>query len=140
MSRSAAVLAARVRALRGRLAVRRWEQRQLDHAAGAWHRLARRLALARRAWSISDADAAALLAAGHRLDPVGLAFEPPRQIFVLDADPFAETGPLPDARPLGLESAQEVTLQASAELLACRNLLLLPFTVPLRHAATDLAR
>jgi hypothetical protein len=109
-------LAERARAIRSRAAVRRWELRQLHHAAGAWHRLSRRLALTRRAWVIDDDVATALLAAGQAPDPAGLAFEPPLRWFVLS-----------DAHVRTLAGAREIALQASPELLACRNLALVPF-------------
>ena len=109
-------LKARATAVRSRVAVRSWEMRQLDHAAGAWYSLARRLALTRRAWVISDEDAAALMARGHEPDPAGLRFEPPRRLLVVDE---REIDSLPAAR--------EIVLQASPELLACRNLAVVPF-------------
>jgi hypothetical protein len=90
--------------------------RRLAHAAGAWYSLTRRLALTRRAWAISDADAAALEARGYEPDPSGLGLEPPRRLFVVAE---AEIGALAGAR--------EVELRASPELLACGNLALVPF-------------
>lgn len=121
MSKHAELLEARARALRSRAAVRSWELRHLDHAGGAWYRVTRRLALTRRAWAISDEDAAALLAGGHRPDPSGLDLEPPRRYFVLDEEEVR-----------ALDGAQEVELQASAQLLAFRNLALLSFDPDVR--------
>lgn len=109
-------LAARLRAMRSRAAIRRWEGRQRDHARGSWDRLARCLALMRSAWAISDEDAAKLLAGGRAPDPAGLAFEPPRRLFVVTE---AELAKLTSARP--------VALQASAELLGTPNLALIRF-------------
>lgn len=117
MSAPADRLAARLRQVRSRAAVRRWELRQLDHARGSWHRLVRCLALARSAWAIGDADAAALEARGLEPEPAGLAFEPPRRIFLVSD---AELASLPSARP--------IALQVSAELLAEPNLALVPFS------------
>jgi hypothetical protein len=99
--------------------VRRWELRQLDHAAGAWYRLARRLALARRAWTIDDEDVAALVGWGYVPDPAGLDFEPPRQLFVVPEEVVGR-----------LRSAREIVLQSSPELVACRNLALVSFDDP----------
>jgi hypothetical protein len=96
--------------------VRRWELRQLDHAGGVWHRLTRRLAVSRRAWSISDDDASSLLAQGHQPDPAGLALEPPRRFFVVS-----------EADVASLPSAREVRLEASAELLGHSNMALVSF-------------
>ena len=106
----------RLRAIRSRAVVRRWEIRQLRHAGGAWYRVQRLLAYAETAWAISDADAEALIAAGHSPEPAGLELEPPRRYFVVD-----------EAALAGLPSAREVLLQASPELLACRTLALVPF-------------
>ena len=112
-------LAARLRAMRSRVAVRRWEGRQRDHARDSWDRLARCLALMRSAWAISDEDAAALLASGRDPEPAGLAFEPPRRLFVVTEEELAK-----------LTSARPVPLQASAELLRTPNLALIPFGPP----------
>src|SRR6185503_17738193 len=113
MTPSARRLEARVRGMRSRAAILRWELRQLRHASGAWDRFARTLALARSAWAISEEDAAALAASGREPDPAGLAFEPPRRLFVVD-----------EAEVATLKSARPVVLQASAELLATPNLAL----------------
>lgn len=109
-------LRARARAVRSRAAVRRWELRRLDHAAGAWHDLTRRLALARRAWAISDEDATSLLSRGYEPDPAGLRFEPPRRLFVVEENVIGS-----------LTGARELALQASPEILLSRNLALVPF-------------
>jgi hypothetical protein len=116
LSRPAERLAARARAVRSRALVRRWELRQLRHAAGAWYRLARLLALTQRAWAITDADAEELVAAGYQAQPVGLAFEPPLRLFVTS-----------DEQARALPGAREIALQASPQLLTYRNLALVPF-------------
>lgn len=116
MRASTDVLSLRLRDLLARAEARRWEIRQLGHAGGAWYRLQRLLAYAETAWAISDADAEALIAAGHSPEPAGLELEPPRRYFVVD-----------EAALAGLSSAREVPLRASPELLACRTLALLPF-------------
>jgi len=106
----------RVRELRSRAAVRRWEMRQLDRAGGAWFRVARVLAYARRAWTISEEDTATLLAAGHVPDRAGMELEPPRRLFFLSEEQVAS-----------LSSARPVKLTASPDLLAHRALVLVPF-------------
>jgi len=116
MSGPAERLAARARAVRSRALVRHWELRQLEHAAGAWHRLARLFALTRRAWAITDEDAAGLVEAGRQPHPVGLAFEPPLRLFLIS-----------DEQARALPGAREIALQASPELLTYRNLALVPF-------------
>jgi hypothetical protein len=108
----------RLRELRSRAAIRRWETRQLAHAGGVWYRLARLLTYARSAWSLSDADAERLIGAGHAPHPVGLELEPPRRVFVVTEETVA-----------ALPSAREVPLVSSPELLVCRNLALVPFEV-----------
>ena len=118
MSASSEVLHRRLRELRSRAAIRRWEMRQNAHAGGAWYRLARLLTYARGAWSLSDADAERLIAAGHAPHPHGLELEPPRRVFVVTEETLAV-----------LPSARDVPLVSSPELLACRNLALVPFDV-----------
>ncbi len=112
-------LAARLRAMRSRVAVRRWEGRQRDHARGSWDQLTRCRALMRSAWVINDEDATVLLASGRVPERAGLAFEPPRRLFVVTE---AELATLPSARP--------IALQASAELLSTPNLALVRFGPP----------
>ncbi|HXT19898.1 MAG TPA: hypothetical protein VN811_10190 [Thermoanaerobaculia bacterium] len=109
-------LGVRLRELRARAAIRRWERRQLGHARGSWDRVTRCLARARSAWTISDADAATLLAGGRLPDPAGLELEPPRRYFFVAEHDLSG---LPSARPLALHT--------SAELLAARNVALVPF-------------
>ena len=109
-------LHARAGAIRSRALVRRWEMRQLGRAAGVWFRLGRLLAFSRSAWALSDSDAETLVAAGHSPHPVGLELEPPRRFFVIAEEQLAS-----------LASAREVPLRASAEILGCRTLALVPF-------------
>lgn len=110
-------LTARLREVRSRAAIRRWELRQLDHARGSWDRVTRCLARARSAWTISDADAAALLAAGRQPEPAGLELDPPRRYFFIEEPDLAS-----------LSSARPIVLQLSAELVAAQNLALVPFS------------
>ena len=116
MTTGAEQRAARVRAIRSRAMVRRWELRQRGHAAGVWDRVAGVLTHARRAWAIQDDDAERLIAAGHSPDPAGLELQPARRLFFLS-----------EAEIASLSSAQPVLLRASVELLNCRNLALVPF-------------
>lgn len=107
----------RVRALRARIAVRRWEIRQRGHAAGSWFALERLFALSRRAWILSEQGAEALVAAGYEPDPAGLTLEPPRRIFIV-------SGETPS-----LAGAREIALRSSAELLLAPAIALLPFAL-----------
>jgi hypothetical protein len=126
LTASSEALHRRLQAIRSRAAIRRWEARRRDHAAGAWFRVPRLLAYSRTAWAISDADAEGLIAAGHSPDPAGLELEPQRRYFVVDETTLK-----------ALTSAREVALQASPELLACRTLALVPFDLSL-EAGPDL--
>lgn len=116
MRSSLAALHARANAIRSRALIRRWEMRQLGRAGGVWFRLGRLLAYSRSAWALSESDAETLIAAGHSPHPVGLELEPPRRLFVITEEQLAP-----------LASAHEVPLRASAELLGCRDLALVPF-------------
>jgi hypothetical protein len=109
-------LAARLQEVRSRAAIRRWELRQLDQSRGSWDRVTRCLARARSAWTISDADAVVLIAAGREPEPAGLELDPPRRYWFISQD---ELPSLPSARP--------IALQVSTELLAAQNLALVPF-------------
>lgn len=119
MTASSQALHRRVREIRARAAVRRWELRQLAHAGGAWFRLQRLLAGARSAWAIGEADAEGLVAAGHAPEPAGLAVQPPRRFFLVS-----------EARLASLPSARRVPLVASPELLGYEVLALVPFDDP----------
>lgn len=106
----------RVREIRSRSAIRRWEMRQFERAHGAWFRVARLLTYAQSAWAIDESDAEALLASGHAPDPSGLELEPPRRLFLVTGQ-----------RLSSLPSARKVALRASPELLAQERLALVPF-------------
>jgi hypothetical protein len=106
----------RVEALRRRLVVRSWEYRQRNHASGAWFRLRRALADARAAFEISAEEADLLIAEGHRIEPVGEAFEPRKVILVV-----------PDDRMARVKGARPVPLRLGPELLQARHLALTPF-------------
>jgi len=74
---------------------------------------------------ITDGDAAALLEAGCSPEPAGLAFEPPLRWFVVSEEEVRR-----------LSGTREVTLVSSPELLACRNLALVPFGDLVTRTAT----
>jgi hypothetical protein len=109
-------IAGRVKAVRARARVRRWEYRQRNLAHGAWDRFRAALAHAREAYAIDDATARALIAEGYVADDRGRGLEPPRTLVWVPANRI--TG-LPVARPLAL--------RLDAELLAARCLALVPF-------------
>lgn len=109
-------IAERVKAVRARARVRRWEYRQRNLAHGAWARFRAALAHAREAYAIDDAIAAALIAEGFSTDDRGRGLEPPRTIVWITAE---RAGRLTGARP--------IALRLDAELLAVRCLALVPF-------------
>jgi hypothetical protein len=109
-------IAERVKAVRARARVRRWEYRQRNLAHGAWARFRTALAHAREAYAIDDATAAALIAEGFTIDDRGGGLEPPRTIVWITAE---RAGRFTGARP--------IALRLDAELLAARCLALVPF-------------
>jgi hypothetical protein len=113
---AAAKLHERLRDLRARAAIRKWEIRQRRHAAGSWFTLERLFASARQAWVLTEDHIGALAAAGYEPHPVGLGFEPPRTIFVIRE---GDTGLLTGARDLAL--------RVSPDLLLAQAVALLPF-------------
>jgi hypothetical protein len=109
-------IAERVKAVRARARVRRWEYRQRNLAHGAWARFRTALAHAREAYAIDDATAAALIAEGFIIDDRGGGLEPPRTIVWITAE-----------RASRFTGARPIALRLDAELLAARCLALVPF-------------
>ena len=112
----AMTIAARVKAVRARARVRRWEYRQRNLAHGSWSRFRAALAHAKEAYIIDDVTLATLIAEGCQADTRGEGFEPPRALIWISAKRAAL---LP--RPVG------IPLRLNPELLAARNLALVPF-------------
>lgn len=109
-------IAERVKAVRARARIRRWEYRQRNLAHGAWARFRVALAHAREAYAIDDATATALIAEGFLIDDRGRGLEPPRTLVWITTE---RAGRLTGARP--------IALRLDAELLAARCLALVPF-------------
>jgi hypothetical protein len=109
-------IADRVKAVRARARVRRWEYRQRNLAHGAWDRFRAALAHAREAYAVDDATSAALLAEGYAVDDRGRGLEPPRTLVWITAD-----------RARALAGARPLALRLDAELLGARCLALVPF-------------
>jgi MoxR-like ATPase len=109
-------IAERVKAVRARALIRRWEYRQRNLAHGAWDRFRAALAHARDAYAIDEATAAALLAEGFAADERGRGLEPPRTIVWVTAE-----------RAARLVGARSLVLRLDAELLAAQYLALVPF-------------
>lgn len=82
---------ARARQARTRAALRSWNYRQRNLAAGVWFRLRRVLAEARMAYVISDDDARRLMGEGYRSQPCGAEVVPRKTILFIDEPRLAKT-------------------------------------------------
>ena len=111
-------IADRVKAVRARARVRRWEYQQRNLAHGAWDRFRAALAHANAAYAIDDATAAALQDEGYAYDDRGGGLEPPRVLIWITPE-----------RAARLSGARPIALRLDAELLAARCLALVPFEV-----------
>jgi hypothetical protein len=109
-------IAERVKAVRARARVRRWEYRQRNLAHGAWGRFRAALAHAQEAYILDDETAQALIGEGNIVDERGRGLEPPRTLIWITADRVAR-----------FQAARPVELRLDAELLAARYLALIPF-------------
>lgn len=108
--------AQRIREIRARGRIRRWEFRQRNLAHGAWLRFRTALAQAERAFRISPELHAALAADGGKIDNRGAGLEPPRHIVWISR-----------AQAAGLQGALELVLRLDAEMLAAEYLTLVAF-------------
>jgi hypothetical protein len=106
----------RARDVKARVAVRSWEYRQRHHAKGVWPRLVRALALSAEVHAVDDVEAAALVAEGFPVEPAGERLSPPKRIVIV-----------PPARARALSTARPLPVRLAPELLAARNLVLVPF-------------
>jgi hypothetical protein len=75
---------ARARDVRTRDAIRRWQYRQRNLAAGVWFRLRRALADAKAAYVISDEDARRLVAEGYPIERCGRELTPEKTIVFVE--------------------------------------------------------
>jgi len=110
--------AQRIREIRTRGRIRRWEYRQRNLAHGAWLRFRTALAHAERAFRISPELYAELVANGGRIDDRGASLEPPRHIVWITP-----------AQTEALHDIHELTLRLDAEMLAAEHLALVPFDI-----------
>lgn len=108
----------RVKEIRARARVRRWEYRQRDLANGAWARFREALAQAQHGYAIDEATERALLDEGFSSDARGSLLEPPRTLIWI-----------PRERAVQLVGARPLVLRLDAELLAARRLALVSFDV-----------
>ena len=73
----------RLREMKARAAIRKWEARQAELAGGVWLRLQLLLAQTRRALLITAEEANTLREAGFEPHPVGMQLEPAKSLFVI---------------------------------------------------------
>jgi len=106
----------RARELRARVLVRSWAYRQRHHARGVWFKLRRVLAEASAAFVVAPEDAAALVAEGCRVEPVGESLEPRKVIVFAAAERVARIG-----------SARAVPVRLGRDVLEAQHLVLTPF-------------
>lgn len=111
--------AQRIREIRARGRIRRWEYRQRNLAHGAWLRFRTALAYAERAFCISRESYADLVANGGRIDDRGTGLEPPRRIVWISA-----------AKGRALVGARELVLRLDADMLTAQHLALVGFDRP----------
>jgi hypothetical protein len=109
--------AQRIREIRARVRIRRWEYRQRNLAHGAWLRLRTALAHAEHAFRISDELYAEFVASGGRIDDRGAGQEPPRHIVWISP-----------AQASALDGACELALHLNADMLAAQHLALVGFS------------
>jgi hypothetical protein len=109
--------AQRIREIRARGRIRRWEYRQRHLAHGAWLRLRTALAHADRAFRISEERYAELVANGGRIDDRGTGLEPPRHIVWISPE-----------QACALDGACELALHLNVEMLAAQHLALVGFS------------
>ena len=107
----------RLRKMKARAAIQKWEARQVLHAGGVWFRLQLLLASTRRALVITAEEAAALRSAGFEPHPVGTQLEPAKWFFVI-----AEENVPPEI------AGSEVPLQEASRIVAAPAAILIPFS------------
>jgi hypothetical protein len=107
---------ARAHAVRTRAAIRSWEYRQRDLAAGVWFRIRRVLAEAKEAYTISEADAQQLIGEGCKPEPCGAQLAPEKTIIFVDV-----------ARLVQIESRRQMPVRLCPDFLMATAVALVPF-------------
>ena len=82
----------RAKAVRARAAVRRWQYRQRNLAAGTWYRIRRVLADAKEAYIIAGEEAGRLIAEGYAPESCGAGLAPEKTIIFVDPARLARIG------------------------------------------------
>ena len=109
-------LQARARAVRTRAAVRSWQYRQRNVAAGVWFRLRRTLADARTAYAIPADDARRLIAEGYRAEACGVELAPEKTILFVD-----------EHRLSNIEGRRPIPVGLGPDFMAATAIALVPF-------------
>lgn len=111
--------ARRVKQVRSRVTVRRWEFRQRHLARGAWHRFRLALAAASEAYAIDERELETFVDEGCRFDDRGAGLDPAKQIVWISAE-----------RAATLPAGKRLEMRLDASMLAARRLALVPFRDP----------
>jgi hypothetical protein len=106
----------RLREIKARAAIQKWEVRQIRYAGGVWFRLQLLLAETRRAIAISPEEVSILRTRGFEPQPIGFELEPPKSLFVV-----------PEAALPPSIAGQDVPLQDVQQILVAPALVLIPF-------------
>ena len=108
--------------MKARIAIQKWEARQIDLAGGVWFHLQLLLASTRRALVITADEAAVLRNNGFEPHPIGMRLEPAKSFFVLSEE-MVPPGVVGSEVPL--QEAQRILLAPAAILIPFRNSFLL---------------
>jgi hypothetical protein len=104
----------RARAVRAKAAIRRWQYRQRNLAAGVWYRLRRILADAKEAYVISVSDSEQLIAEGYKLEACGAQLSPEKAIIFVDP---ARLGQITSRRRIPIRLDPDFLLAPSVALV-----------------------
>ena len=107
---------ARIRQVRSRASVLKWQARQAKYSHGVWYRLGRLLAEAEEMYALDDAAMDELLAEGFANTLPAQEIVPPKRIV------FA-----PRERMAGFANRRRLPMRVGSEFLAARNVVLVRF-------------
>jgi hypothetical protein len=99
-----------------RVAVRSWNYRQRNLAAGVWFQVRRALAHARAAYAIPDEDAGRLIVEGHEPLPCGRRLAPEKTILFVD-----------EARLAAVSGRRAIPVGLGPEFFTASAVALVPF-------------
>ena len=108
----------RLRQMKARAAIQKWEARQVDLAGGVWFHLQLLFASTRRALVITAEEAEMLRNSGFEPHPIGMRLEPAKSFFVLSEE-MVPPGVVGSEVPL--QEAQRILLAPAAILIPFRN-------------------